>query len=740
MELLTNTVIEWRNNNGDVKGMPCLDRVLWLDSCGTTVVTIELTERIGEAKDRCGQALPRWRKRTDVEDALIAGDARLLQQDPYEQFLNPPEGFIVKHCAKRDRCWGIIEPLVTNERILDARQRGRLVTEAAAQAGCTKKEIYKWLRRFWQYGQTPNALLPHYHNCGVVEHKEKGGAKRGRPSKLSHVLGETLGVNITPERRDLLVQGAKRFYEKDCLPFTHAYQRTLEVYFNAGYDFRNGVFVPRLPPAEELPSLRQFKYWYRKSRDQVASAIAREGERDYALRRRPLLGDSTQMAFGPGSIYQIDATVGDIYLVSSLDRSRIIGRPVIYVAIDVFSRLIVGIAVTLEGPSWLGAMLALQNAFDNKGPFCKEFGIDITEDEWPAFGLPDRLLADRGEIEGYNADNLVQGLNIRVDNTAPYRADWKAIVEQNFRLLKDRIRWVPGVVYGCKMRGGPDYRLDATLTLNEFRQLMIECVRHHNLYHRMTWYRKNEFMIADHVEPTPIKLWQWGIQNRVGHVRTFPRDVVYANLLPRAQATVTHFGIKFEGLCYTCDIAEREHWFVRARQHRFKVNVAYDPRSLDVIYLRIDDRRDLVKCNLLSKDTRFLGRDWYEVVDYFAIEALAEQAGATDKQAHEAEYHATLNHIVSRAVEEKIQSKSGLSKTQKVRDIRVNREVEKALERRRGAVSPEVLPDDGVDCSRIIPFAPPHSREGQRRYVPPVRQTEMLRRLHQEIMEEQADE
>ena len=77
------------------------------------------------------------------------------------------------------------------------------------------------------------------------------------------------------------------------------------------------------------------------------------------------------MANGPGSLYQIDATKDDIYLVSRTDRNRIIGRPVVYLVQDVFSRLIAGIAVTLEGPSWLGAMLALENTASDKTPFAK---------------------------------------------------------------------------------------------------------------------------------------------------------------------------------------------------------------------------------------------------------------------------------------------------------------------------------------------------------------------------------
>jgi putative transposase len=98
---------------------------------------------------------------------------------------------------------------------------------------------------------------------------------------------------------------------------------------------------------------------------------------------------------------------------------RIIGRPVIYVVIDVFSNLIVGISVSFEGPSWIGAMLALENMALDKVSFCKENGFDIEEHEWPSCGLPREILADRGELLSKNSDDLTNSLDIRMSTTAP---------------------------------------------------------------------------------------------------------------------------------------------------------------------------------------------------------------------------------------------------------------------------------------------------------------------------------
>jgi putative transposase len=63
------------------------------------------------------------------------------------------------------------------------------------------------------------------------------------------------------------------------------------------------------------------------------------------------------------------------------------------VVIDVFSRLIAGIGVSLEGPSRLGAMPALENATADKVAFCAEYSVSIAEDVRPSHHLPEAILA-----------------------------------------------------------------------------------------------------------------------------------------------------------------------------------------------------------------------------------------------------------------------------------------------------------------------------------------------------------
>lgn len=72
----------------------------------------------------------------------------------------------------------------------------------------------------------------------------------------------------------------------------------------------------------------------------------------------------------------MDATQADIYLVSRLDRSQVVGRPYIYLAVDTATQLIAGIYVGLEAGEQ-AVIRCLTNAAMDKVEFCRQYGIDI---------------------------------------------------------------------------------------------------------------------------------------------------------------------------------------------------------------------------------------------------------------------------------------------------------------------------------------------------------------------------
>ena len=196
----------------------------------------------------------------------------------------------------------------------------------------------------------------------------------------------------------------------------------------------------------------------------------------------------------------------------------------------------------------------------DKQAFCMQSGREIEVEDWPCHHLPATILGDRGEIEGRMIETLINNFNVTVESAAAYRADWKGIVEQRFRLIPAKFKpYVPGYIdVDYRARGGKDYRLDAVLDLDQFTQIVIECVLYYNNHHELKRYDKDRDLAADNIPTVPIDLWNWGISNRSGSLRQYPEELVRFSLLPVEDATVTLNGIRLRGLFYTCQRALEE--------------------------------------------------------------------------------------------------------------------------------------------------------------------------------------
>ncbi len=487
----------------------------------------------------------------------------------------------------------------------------------------------------------PNALLPDYARCGGRGKEKRATAKKRVTAEIRAMFRAVITLCFAKNRK-LDLQGA--------------YEEVISAEFSDRViDERSGRQT--LVIREDFPSFRQFQYWYRKDNDIFILARRRHTPRVYDKDKRALLGSSLVEVRGPGSRYQIDATIADIYLVSRYDRSRIVGRPVLYLVIDVFSRIIVGVYVGFEGPSWVGAMMALANAASDKVAFCEEFGLEIGAADWPCQGLPDILLGDRAEMMSRHVETLINHFNVHVENTPPYRPDWKGVVERRFGLLPARFKaYVAGYVeWDFQARGGSDYRLDAELDIDQFTRVVLYCILYYNNHHLIGDYEKSPQMLADKVDAVPIELWDWGISHRTGTPRSFPPELVRLSLLPTDEAVVTKSGISYRGCFYSCQKVLDEHWFEKARQKRKgrkprRVQISYDPRCMDAIYLHDKgDRLEFIVCALTEKSRHHRGKTLWEIEQIRKDEARRQRGH--ERWALQARINTTaeINEVVAEA-------------------------------------------------------------------------------------------
>ena len=592
-------------------------------------------------------------------------------EDPFALKTEPSE----KDKQHRDALWGKMKNALLDEPgIYDRKIRMEHLRRIEQENGGTAANYYRHLGRYWQRGKTPDAFLPGYGASGG-----RGKYRVGRSIERAEDPSE-FGKNLTPADLVNFDAAIRKYYltrkEND---LARVYDRLLDDSYTVLETDDNGNEAAHLLPKGEIPSIRQFRYWYNKTRDIREEAVKRQGGTGFELTGRAVTGKNDHGMMGPGSQYQVDATVADVYLVSQFDRSDIIGRPVMYFVMDAASRIVTGMYIGLEGPSWLGMAMALYNATTDKVDYCHQFGIEITEDMWPCHHVPAVLLGDRGELESHMADNLVSMLGIRVDNAPPYRGDLKPVIESHFKTINAQVKpLIPGFVMpDDRKRGGKDYRLDAKLDIRQFTRIIINCVLYYNNQHYLSGFEKNEQMLKSGVDAVPVKLWNWGILNSSGSLRAYPKETIRLALMPKETGSVTEKGIYFKKLYYTCPEARESLWFENARKNgRYSVDVSYDPRDMSGIYVWKKDGEGVLPCTLLDWEQRFSGKSEEEVV----FEQCKEEIRKKKNERAEKEAVINLNRKIDAIVDEAEKmapSAAGKTKAERLSDIRENRKEEK---------------------------------------------------------------
>jgi len=171
-----------------------VERILFLDGPYENLVKIDIFDP---------RALPVWQNVLELERSLSLGDLRILEKDPLAQFFGSEETLPELYRHHRDQAWEVIKDLVIDEQghpkgIIFLRQpRGALIAACAQAQGITRQTIYTYLRKYWQYGQMKNALLPAYDHCGGRGQPQTAGThKLGCPNALAHASGQAKGVVI----------------------------------------------------------------------------------------------------------------------------------------------------------------------------------------------------------------------------------------------------------------------------------------------------------------------------------------------------------------------------------------------------------------------------------------------------------------------------------------------------------------------------------------------------------------
>lgn len=594
-------------------------------------------------------------ERHDIADLVRAvdrGKCVLVTGDEHDR---PCRVVISKKRSERANILhkAIMPILSAGPKAFDQAARGHLIASAAKASGFNATTIRKSLFRYWKWGMTIEALLPDFDRCGAAG-QGRGGTKplgrKGPPNAPP-------APRITPAMLEAFEKGTNRYYRNNARnTLAEAYRLICDdIQTECIFDPATGApltFLRHGADTRPVPTIRQYRYWYKRQKRSKDDTKARMPESKYAQRHRAKLSYAAQDNHYIGGRYVIDSTPLDLNLVSRVNDSVFLGTPTLYFAVDEFTAFITGFALSLEDASWTAAGLAMLNAVEDKVSFCTKYGIEIGNDDWPVADLiAMRLLFDRGEAKGKLADAFGLKSSIIIENTTPFRGDLKGIGEQRFDLVNDALRGlVPGYRTGkAKERGEKDVRCDAILNLIEAISVIIRTILFFNR-REVPEFRQSRAMIKDEVAPIPLEMWNWArLSGRSALVRRGYEDMAVA-LMPTGTATIAQQGLAFEGLFYTCKSAEEAGWFecLSSPARLRKRTVSYHPWLVDFIYVHDPDKAEPEIAVLTPHSSRYAGLSFEELKKM----KRHDRGNSRNRQNEQILQHANFSNNVAQIVSE----------------------------------------------------------------------------------------
>lgn len=580
----------------------------------------------------------------------------------------------LKWIKKRDDKWERVSLLCT-ETLLNqylygdgvSRQIDELIENSSSWT--SRGAFYNALNRFITYGCTKNALLPFSlkhvgSNYRHFDEPDVKTVKRGRgKADNSESRSKTRGITTKDKRNILKV--LRKMKGKFTLKMAHEkYQDTYErTELHRQFGGEKVIHFHPHPP-EECISFQQFQYHLKKQVNPERILKKRVGhlsfEKDYKAKQ----GSSLDGVLGATHRYEIDATVLDLYVRYPYDKTGrlTMGRPVLYIVVDVFSTMITGFYLGFDGPNWAGATQALVNACLDKVKFAEKYGEVIEASDWPAKHIPSQITIDNGSEYPNSLIRTVlkSELGVQAFNfTAIYRGDAKGTVEGSFNVLNNEfVHHQPGAIFKDIDRGEQHPSNRSLYTYEEVVRKLI----HQIIYHNNSADRIKKFSwqaVFDDIDVTPQALFLHSLETEMeGGRPSAYEDVasIHWGFLPEEKATVQKDGLRFRGVMYdSVDAAKRGFFSEVVHTGRYQIDIKRAHQSCDHLWHKTPDgeyiRFDLKNVN---NGSPFWGATW-EMADHLVEYLKQKSFDAQEVRRYQKAKRDTANARITRQAYQDVQ-------------------------------------------------------------------------------------
>lgn len=421
-----------------------------------------------------------------------------------------------------------------------------LIKELSEKYNIHTKTVYKIVKKFLSSGLSSYSLLSETGKTKANKTEYKN--KMGHHSQMGDI-----GVPLTSDIIEIFNEAVKKYLSGREKSYQNVYDWICATYFVQRIekeDKYGKTYEYKLLPIDQRPTKRQMENYIRKHTTKKQRDIAKTSHREYRNNQRLLVSDNLYNVHGPGDVVEIDEVEMDVSLVSETDPTKVIGRPIVHVMIDIYSRMIIAVSVSLENNSVLGLTNCLINLAEDNKALCRRFGLELKDGLWDINIIPNKIRSDRGsEYRSKEAKRIFRELGITLDLEPPAMGSMKGQVEQLFHQyhsVQNDVLEGNGLI---TKRHDSNHHKNAVLTLNDIWVFVINQTIAHNML-TMKEYPLTKDMIRKKVHPNPLEIWNYGC-TKFGAPRPMidKKQFEYAIRKP-VTAKLSRKGIFWNGLYY----------------------------------------------------------------------------------------------------------------------------------------------------------------------------------------------
>lgn len=294
----------------------------------------------------------------------------------------------------------------------------------------------------------------------------------------------------------------------------------------------------------------------------------------------------------PLQLIEIDHTPCDIILVD--DEHRLpIGRPWITVAIDIYSRMIVGYYLSMNAPSVTSVGMCVSNTILPKDTLLAKFDVNAN---WNVWGFPETIHVDNGadfRADAVKKAGLAHGINIEFRPVG--RANFGGHIERAIGTLMSEIHNLPGTTFSnIKQRGEYNSDANASMTFFEFEKWLVTFIT--KIYHKRV---HNSLFL------TPEQQWEEGLfgdENSIGFIqKPSSNSTIILDFLPIYERTIQKNGVNIEGLNYYDHVLRTK---INQTENGKKKKFIFkrDPRDISYVWFYEESTKEYFKIPVANQN------------------------------------------------------------------------------------------------------------------------------------------